>query len=93
MAAAANRNKQIIFSRKVHGTNYVCDICTSRDQAGLLVDHPVVHLAGLIIILVAGLDQSPAQVPLKIGNGIFVEHDEVSLKQSSGQPVERQHFH
>jgi hypothetical protein len=39
------------------------------------MDHPVVDLAGFVVILVAGLNQLPAQICPEIDNRIFVEHN------------------
>src|SRR5690242_6233347 len=82
MAPATDRDQNIILSREIYRTNYVRYICATRDETRLLVDHPVIHLASFIIVLVSRLDQFAAQVCFEIGDGIFVEHAEVSLKQS-----------
>ena len=74
VAAAANREEQIVFAGKVYGTNYVRDIRAARDQARFFMDHAVIDLAGVIIICVAWLDQASTQVCLKIGDRIFFEH-------------------
>src|ERR1041385_3887941 len=82
MATATDRDQNIILSCEIYRANYVRYVRATRDEPRLLVDHPVIHLASFIIILVAGLDQFAAQVCFEISDGIFVEHDEVSLKQS-----------
>jgi hypothetical protein len=74
MTAAADGEKQIVFSREVHGVDDVGDICATGDQPWLLMDHPVVHLAGFIVILVAGFDQSTTEICFEIGDSIFVRH-------------------
>src|SRR5437763_7067143 len=89
MSTAADRDKQIILFRKVYGVNDVSHICTTGDEPRLFIYHPVVHLAGFIVIFVARVDQSPAQVGFQMGNSILVKHDEVSAKRSYGQDSER----
>ena len=93
MTSAADCDEQIIFSGKVYAANYVSHVRAPRDQARLFVDHSIVNLASIIVIVVARLYQSSAQVCFEIGDGIFVEHDEVSLKRSFGQHNESRHFH
>src|SRR5437879_13691466 len=58
MAATADREKQIIFSRKIDRANYVRHICAAHNQSRLLVNHPVVDFAGSIMIFIARLSQS-----------------------------------
>ena len=93
MTPATDRKEHIILSRKIHRADYVCHVDAAGNQTRLFMDHPVVHLARFVVILVARLDQSAAQVRFEIGNGIFVKHDEVSLKRSYGQDTESRHFH
>src|SRR5262249_6862494 len=88
VAAAANRNKQIVVSREVYGTNHIGHVYAPRDQARLFVDHSIVNLSSFIVILIAWFDQAPTQVSFEIDDRVFVEHGEVSLKRSPGQHVE-----
>src|SRR6266480_5720355 len=88
MSAAADRDKQIILSRKVYGVNDVSHIGTTGDEPRLFVDHRVVYLPGFIVIFVARFDQSPTQVRFENSNSILVKHDEVSAKRSYGQDRE-----
>ena len=74
MSTAADRDKQIVLSRKVNGINDVSDVCAAHDGTRLFVDHPIVDFAGFIIIFIARLDQPSAKVSFEIGNRIFVEH-------------------
>ena len=93
MTAATDRQQEIILSCKIHRANDVGHIYATRDETRLLVDHPIVHLARFVVILVPRLYQPAAQVRFEIGNSIFVKHDEVSLKHSDGQGAESRHFH
>src|SRR5437879_9187287 len=93
MTAATDRKEHIILSREIHRPNYVRHVDAAGNQTRLFMDHPIVHLARFVIILVARLDQSAAQVRFEIGNGIFVKHDEVSLKRSYAQDTESRNFH
>ena len=93
MTAATDRQQEIILSCKIHRPNDVGHIYAARDETRLLVDHLVIDLASVVVILVPRLYQSAAQVCFEIGNSIFVNHDEVSLKQSDGQGAEPRHFH
>src|SRR5882724_12497305 len=88
MSTAADRDKQIVLSRKVYAVNDVSHIGRTGNEPRLFVDHPVVHLPGFIVILVARFDQSATQVRFEIGNSILVKHDEVSAKRSYGQDSE-----
>src|SRR5438445_253775 len=62
MTPATDRKEHIILSRKIHRAHYVCHVDAAGNQTRLFMDHPVVHLAGFVVILVARLDQSAAQV-------------------------------
>src|SRR5438477_6752653 len=88
MSTAADRDKQIVLSRKVYGVNDVSYIGTTGDESRLFVDHGVVYLPGFIVIFVARFDQSPTQVRFENSNSILVKHDEVSAKRSYGQDRE-----
>jgi hypothetical protein len=88
MSTAADRDKQIVLSRKVYRVNDVSHVGTTGDEPGLLVDHSVVHLPGFIVIFVARFDQSATKIRFVIGNSILVKHDEVSAKWSYGQGSE-----
>src|SRR5262249_21493791 len=81
VAAASDRQEQIILSRKIYGIHYVRHICAACDQTRLLVDHRVVYLTHFVVVLVLRLYQSTAQARLEIGNSVFVKHNEVSLKE------------
>ena len=56
MSTAADGDKQIVFSREVHGANDVGHVRTTGNQPRLFVDHSVVNLAGFIVIFVARFD-------------------------------------
>src|SRR4029453_8713609 len=64
VSATADREKQIIFSRKIYRPDYVRYIRAARDRAWLFVYHPIVHFTGFIIALVTRFDQSSSQVYL-----------------------------
>src|SRR5262245_14403205 len=59
--AATDRDKQIVFTREIYASDYVCDVRARRDQARLFVDHRVVNLARFIVICVARLDNSASE--------------------------------
>ena len=71
VAAAAYGGEKIILPAKPHGGDHIGDIGTASDQKRPLVDHGVVQLAGLLVALVASLDQLAAQARLKF----FYQHD------------------
>src|SRR5262249_55929241 len=79
VTAAADGDNQIVFTREIYATDYICDIGAPRDQARFLMDHAVVDLARFIIICVARLDQFASKVSFKLGNRIFVEHGKTGL--------------
>src|SRR5215510_11156696 len=56
VTAAADGNKQFVFTREIYATDYVRDVHASGDQPRFLMDHRVVHLASLIVIGVARVD-------------------------------------
>src|SRR5215470_3530186 len=76
MTATSDGEKQVIFSREVHGGDDVGYIGAADDQPRLFVNHPVVHLACFIVIFVGRLDRSAAKVGFEIGDRIFVKHSE-----------------
>src|SRR4029077_9860942 len=88
MTTAADRDEQIVLSSEAHGGNDVRHVRATGNQSRLFVDHPVVHLAGFIVILVTWFDQSTTKVCFEIDYGILVKNDEVSTKGSSGQDSE-----
>src|SRR5207249_10413149 len=66
MTATADCQKQLIVSSKVYRADYICHICAARYHPRFLVYHSIVHFAGFIIIFIARLYQSSAEVCLEI---------------------------
>ena len=75
VAAAAYGGEQIILPAKSHGADHIGDIGAAGDQQRPLVDHAVVELAGLLIALVAALDQLTAQTCFEFSYSRIVQHD------------------
>ncbi len=82
VAAASDGNQETVIAREIHGPHDVCDIHALRDQAWFFVDHPVIHLSGVVIICVARLNQSASEVWFELGDGIFVEHGKRVVTQT-----------
>src|SRR5207237_7893057 len=73
MASATDGKKQIMFSGKVYGVNYIRHVCATRDQARLLVDHRIVDFASIIVIRIVRLDHAASQLCLQLNDGILFE--------------------
>ena len=82
VAASSDGNQKIVIAREIHASHDVGDIHTLRDQARPFVDHPVIHLAGVVIIGVARLNQSASEASFELGDGIFVEHGKRVVTQT-----------
>src|SRR3954447_3222529 len=61
VSATSDRDEQIIVSSEIHRTYYVCDIDAPCNQARLFVNHPVINLAGFIIVWVIRLDECASE--------------------------------
>ena len=72
--APADRHAQAIFAPEIHRRHHIRRVRAAGDQERLLVDHPVVELAGLLIGLVASLDQGSAQIVAQFRD-CFLAHD------------------
>jgi len=64
VSAAADCEKEIIFSGKIYRADYIRDIRAARYRAWLFVYHSIVHFPGFIVALIAWFDQSSSQVCL-----------------------------
>src|SRR6266403_3090505 len=70
MASATDGKKQIIFSGKVYGVDYIRHVRAPHDQARLLVDHRIIDFASIIVIRVVRLDHATSQLCLQLSDGI-----------------------
>ena len=61
VAAAPDRDEKALVAAEGHRGDDVGDVHAARDEARLLVDHPVIERAGGVVVGVAGLDQLAAQ--------------------------------
>ena len=62
VAAAANGDLQALFACEVHGGDHVGGVEAARDEARMLVDHPVVELASLVVAGIVGPMTSPRRL-------------------------------
>ncbi len=59
--APPHRHEQTAFAPEIHGGNHVRRIGAARDQPWTPVDHPVVDLAGVIVVRITRRDDFPAE--------------------------------
>ena len=74
VAAAADRHQQLVLAAEVHRRDDVGDVGAAGDQARPPVDHPVVDLAGLVVLGVAGAMNSPRRLALNVARAVSVMH-------------------
>ena len=58
VAAASNRNPQIVFPAEMNGGHHIGYIGALGDQTRLAIDHRVIDLALFVVLLVGRLNQS-----------------------------------
>ncbi|HVQ20931.1 MAG TPA: hypothetical protein VMS23_07785, partial [Terrimicrobiaceae bacterium] len=61
VAAASNRNQELVLAAKIDGRDHIGDVRAAGNQPWPSINHPVVNLAGLIIPFVLRLDQLSAK--------------------------------
>jgi hypothetical protein len=61
VAAATNGGREIVFAGKVDGSDYVGDTGAPEDEKGVLVDHGVVDLAGVVVARIGRQNQLSAE--------------------------------
>ena len=68
VTAAADGDFQSAGSSECHGGDHVGHVDALGDEARLLVDHPVVDFAGVLVGGAAGLDQFSAKLGAELGD-------------------------
>jgi hypothetical protein len=68
VAAASNRDGQIVFSSACDGKTNVRCVGALYDHLRMFIDHPVVDFTGFIVILVFGKNDSAAKISFQLGN-------------------------
>ena len=74
VAAAADGDGKLAVAAEVHGSDHVGGIRAARDQQWPLVDHPVVELAGFLVVGVVATDQGATESFAKLSH-CLVAHD------------------
>jgi hypothetical protein len=88
MAATAHGNGEVMRAGKVDGVEHIGHPGAPRDEGGMLVDHPIPHLAGLLIRRVLGTHQRPVQTRFEGGHGCRIQLD---IGPSQGGSAQRTH--
>ena len=73
MTAAANRQQKIVLSSKLNCGDDVGNFAATGNQPRTSIDHPIVQLAGRLILLISGQDQFTAQICLEGTERGFIE--------------------
>src|SRR5262249_17306482 len=73
VAAATDRQEQVVLPREIHRVDHVGDTGAADDQGRAPVDHGVVDLAGRVVAGVAGPDHRAAQPRCECGHRAGVE--------------------
>ena len=74
VAAAANGDAQSAGSSEFHGRDHVRHVDALGDEPRLLVDHPVVDFAGVLVGAAAGLNQFSAKLGAELGDFVLGDH-------------------
>src|SRR6185437_2331126 len=72
VAAAADRDPEIVIPAEIYRSHDIGDIEAARDHGWPFVDHAVVEPAGLVIIGIEGLDQCPAKAVAQLGSALLL---------------------
>ena len=88
MAATAHGNGEVMRAGKVDGVEHIGHPGAPCDEGGMLVDHPIPHLAGLLIRRVLGTHQRPVQTRFEGGHGCRIQLD---IGPSQGGSAQRTH--
>jgi hypothetical protein len=81
VAAAANGDRQLVFTAEIHGRDHVGCVDAARDQERPLVDHGVIEFPGVVVARIAPPDQRSAKTLAEFGDGIIF-HDAPPKKET-----------